>query len=63
MENHVYNIMRQIVEEHTSLWRLKNDYTADAQGYPEEAGYWEKLSQDKEQHITDMTNMLREYLG
>ncbi len=31
LENNVYNIMAQLVEESQSLWRIRNSYIKDAQ--------------------------------
>lgn len=61
-DNNVYNLMAQMVEEHKSLWRIKNAYIRDAGGCSQCKEFWEKLAKEKEQHITDLTNLLKTHL-
>jgi len=52
--------MRQIVEEHTSLWRIKNEYLEDA---AEDEGLitaWNTMAQEKENDITKLIAEVKE---
>jgi hypothetical protein len=60
LDNNTYNIMRQIVEEHTSLWRIKNEYLEDA---AEDEGLitaWNTMAQEKENDITKLIAEVKE---
>ncbi len=61
-DNNVYNLMSQLVEEHRSLWRIKSDYKGDAQHCKECVDFWNKLEQDKEQHIADLTRLIKAHI-
>lgn len=61
MDNHSYNLMRQLVEEHTSLWRIKDDYMKDAADCAECKALWEKLMADKEAHITELQALIKKH--
>lgn len=63
MDNHSYNLMRQLTEEHTSLWRIKDEYTKDSEGCAECKTLWEKLAADKEAHIAEFTALIKKHLG
>lgn len=61
-ENHVYNLMNQLVEEHKSLWRIKNNYLDDAGDCGDCKKFWEAMRKDKEEHIEDLTKLIKEHL-
>jgi len=62
MDNHGYNLMRQLTEEHTSLWRIKNEYLKDAGNCAECKELWEKLGADKEAHVAELTELVKKHL-
>lgn len=57
--NNLYNLMMQAVEEHKSLWRIKDDYMQDANQSPESIMFWEKMIADKEQHIGKLKELIK----
>lgn len=57
--NNLYNLMMQAVEEHKSLWRIKDDYMQDANQSPESIMFWEKMIADKEQHISELKELIK----
>ncbi|MCU0660494.1 MAG: hypothetical protein MUD00_02695 [Candidatus Pacebacteria bacterium] len=61
--NNLYNLMMQAVEEHKSLWRIKDDYIQDAAAAPEAKTYWEKMIREKEAHITELTALIKKELA
>ena len=63
LDNELYNLMAQIVEENKSLWRIKNMYLGEAQGCGECGSFWEKMKEDKEQHITELKELITEHLN
>jgi len=61
-DNHTYNLMRQMVEEQTSLWRIQNEYRKDAEGCEDCKMFWEKLAKDKEEHVKELEMLLKTHL-
>jgi hypothetical protein len=57
-ENNLHNLMTQMVQEQKSLWRIEKHYINEA-GTPEEKVFWEKLHEDKKQHIHDFKNLIK----
>lgn len=62
LDNNMYNLMEQMVEESQSLWRIKHHYKKDAADCPECRKFWENLEKDKEQHIADLEELVRHHL-
>ena len=63
LSNHVYNLMKQLVQENKSLWRIKNNYKNDAAACASCAEYWDKLEKDKEQQVKELTELVRNHIG
>lgn len=62
MENNtVYNLMTQMTQESKSLWRIKNDYLAEADS-DEVKAFWNALIIDKEKHITELRTLIKNSL-
>lgn len=61
-DNNVYNLMVQMVEEHKSLWRIKNTYRKDAAQCKECIDFWDKMEKDKEDHIKDLTRLIKDHI-
>ena len=61
-DNHLYNLMNQLVQEHKSLWRIKNMYLNEAGECKECKAFWEKMIQDKENHIKELTEIIKKHL-
>lgn len=51
--------MLQAVEEHKSLWRIKDDYMNDAGQSSETIIFWEKMIADKEAHIAELKELIK----
>ena len=56
--NNVYNLMHQLTQESKSLWRIKNNYQAEAVS-DEENAVWMKLAQEKEATITELKELIK----
>lgn len=59
MENNLYNLMVQIVEEHKSLWRIRNEYVSDSLNYPESQAFFKKLAEQKEMIVSELTSLIK----
>lgn len=62
LDNNTYNLMEQLTEENKSLWRLKNNYIKDASGCEECREFWEELIKDKEEHVSDLSRLLKKHI-
>jgi hypothetical protein len=60
--NHTYNLMAQTVEESKSHWRIKTTYMKDAKGCKECLVFWKKLEQDKENHVKELTRLIKKHI-
>lgn len=61
-DNHLYNLMNQLTEEHKSLWRIKEMYKKDTGGCADCKMFWEKLEKDKEEHIQELRALVKSHL-
>jgi len=52
--------MRQLVQEQTSLWRIKNEYIKDAGDCEKCKTFWENLAKDKEEHMKELESLITE---
>ena len=57
--NNLYNMMHQLTQEQKSLWRLEGDYKKDAAKHPALKKFWAQLAKEKQQHIADLTAMIK----
>lgn len=61
-DNNLYNLFAQLVEEHQSLWRIKNAYKKDAQQCKECIDFWAKLETAKDAHINDLHRLIKDHI-
>jgi hypothetical protein len=57
--NNLHNLMTQLVQEQKSLWRIENNYIAEAES-AEERAFWEEMSISKKAQIEELKNLLKE---
>lgn len=62
LENHLYNLMEQIVDESKSLWRVRKTYKEDAGGCAQCRAFWVKLEKDKENHIKELIGLIKDHI-
>jgi hypothetical protein len=62
-DNHIYNLLNQIVQEQKSLWRIKNDYCEDAAKCDKCVEMWQEVEKMKEDQVEKMTKLLKSHLG
>ena len=61
MNNHDFNIINQLVQEQKSLWRIENHYINESRD-AEEKTFWEKMREDKKQHIAELKELAKKCL-
>ena len=62
MDNHDFNIINQLVQEQKSLWRIERHYIDEARD-DEERAFWEKMREDKKEHIKELKEMAQNCLS
>ena len=62
MDNHMYDLMAQLVQESKSLKRIRGNYQADAGDCSDCKAFWTKMVDDKEDHIEEITGLLKSHL-
>lgn len=62
LDNNAYNLLTQLSVEHRSLWRIKDMYRKDATDCGDCTRMWEKMAQDKEDHIRELVELLKTHL-
>lgn len=63
IDNHVYNLMAQMVEENKSLWRIRNEYMSDTLNYPEIQAFFKKLGDQKEATVFELLALIKTELN
>lgn len=62
LDNHLYNLLEQMSQEHKSLWRIKRMYRKDARRCRECGMFWRSLEKDKEEHIASLKKLIQTHL-
>ena len=47
LDNHTYNLMNQIVQEHKSIWRINKEYQKDAGDCSDCKALWKEVASTK----------------
>jgi len=61
IKNHTYNLLLQLVQEHKSLWRIKNEYVKDGENCQECLVFWKKMEDDKEKHVIELQELIKKH--
>ncbi|KKU10633.1 MAG: hypothetical protein UX65_C0003G0016 [Parcubacteria group bacterium GW2011_GWB1_46_8] len=61
-DNHVYNLMLQLVEEHKALWRIKRMYKKDSGKCKACKVLWGKMEKDKLAHVKELQGMIKKHI-
>ena len=63
LDNHAYNLIEQLSQEHKSLWRIKDMYLSDSANCSECAAFWRALADQKEAQISTLRELVKKHLG
>lgn len=61
--NHLYNLMCQLTQEEKSLWRIAKYYAKDAKSCPSCKAFWKKMKRDKEDHVKELTKLIKKHMA
>lgn len=62
LDNNLYNLTAQLVEESRSAWRIKTSYEQDAANCSECLMLWKKLLAEKKRNIEQIERLIRHHL-
>ncbi len=62
LDNSLYNLMIQMVEENKSLWRIKNMYKKDARHCDDCEKFWSNLEAEKEQRVDELKELIKTHV-
>ena len=62
VDNSLYNLMIQMVEENKSLWRAKNMYKKDARHCDNCEKFWADLEAEKEQRVDELRELIKAHI-
>lgn len=62
LNNHLYNLLLQMTEEHKSLWRIKKSYLKDSGKCRECVTFWKKMTAEKEKQISALQRLIKRHL-
>ena len=63
LDNYAYNLMSQIVEDHRSLWRMRDVYENDCGEVSGCREMWSKMAEDRERELDELVERLKAYLA
>jgi len=59
--NHIYNLLSMLAQEHRGIWRIKKYYLKDSGGCKICKDLWKKIQKDKEDHIKMIVKVLKNH--
>jgi hypothetical protein len=62
LDDHIYNLMMQLIEENKSLWRIKKNYQKEAD-CEDCRVFWKRLEKEKENNIKDLNKMIKSHMS
>ncbi len=62
LNNHAYDLLAQLTEEHKSLWRMREMYESDSDRCPQCQEMWQRLEEQKLRAVAEMEEMLKNHL-
>jgi len=63
LDNHAYNLMSQIVEDHRSLWRMRDMYENDSGECMGCREMWKKMADEREAELDKLVEQLKAHLN
>ena len=62
LDNSLYNLMIQMVEENKCLWRIKNMYKKDARHCDDCERFWTDLEAEKEHRVAELRELIKSHI-
>jgi hypothetical protein len=61
MNNHLYNLFSQLVQDRRSIYRIQKFYFKDARGCKKCLNFWKKLLDQKENEMKELITLIKEH--
>ncbi len=62
LNNHAYDLLAQLTEEHKSLWRMREMYESDSDRCPQCQEMWQRLEEQKLRNVAELEELLKSHL-
>lgn len=62
LNNHAYDLLAQLTEEHKSLWRMREMYESDSDRCPQCQEFWQQMEEQKLRNVAELEEMLKNHL-
>lgn len=62
LNNHTYDLLVQLTEEHKSLWRMREMYESDSDRCPQCQELWQRLEEQKLRNVSELEELLKSHL-
>lgn len=59
--NHIYNLISQLTQEHRSLWRINKYYLKDVKNCKQCKDFWRRLKNEKEKQVKELMALLKSH--
>jgi len=63
LNNHAYDLLSQLTEEHKSLWRMREMYESDSDRCPQCQEFWQRLEEQKLRNVAELEELLKSHLS
>lgn len=61
MNNHLYNLYSQLVQNRRSIYRIKKFYLRDARGCKRCQNFWDKVLKAKEVETNEISQLIKDH--
>ncbi|MBI2446102.1 hypothetical protein HYV43_06975 [Candidatus Micrarchaeota archaeon] len=62
LNNHAYDLLSQLTEEHKSLWRMREMYESDSDRCPQCQEFWQRMEEQKLRNVSELEELLKSHL-
>ncbi|GIW67302.1 MAG: hypothetical protein KatS3mg096_170 [Candidatus Parcubacteria bacterium] len=59
MNNHIYNLFSQLVQNRRSIYRIQKFYLKDARGCKKCLDFWKQVLKQKEAETKELINLIK----
>jgi len=61
LNNHIYNLFNQMIQEHKSIWRIEKFYLKDAKNCRKCQSFWNKIFEEKGKMIEEIFSLINQH--
>ncbi|GIW65390.1 MAG: hypothetical protein KatS3mg093_369 [Candidatus Parcubacteria bacterium] len=61
MQNHIYNLFSQLVQDRRSIYRIQKFYLKDSRNCKKCQDFWKKVLKEKETEVNELINLIKNH--